>query len=186
MHMDKGVGWVSDHTTDCMEGKDEILDYCKKMYPSLGITNIVESSEHKHIKGWCPLGKTCTTLEAFKVRPYRYLYILLDYHAALLSQRYFLCWARFSMVLPVIGRLKEVLQNHSQEGRFGKYGLHCSLLALFIHHNFIFKLLSSIEALCIRYKVPNVDSLWLILARSFSNLWDEVTWKVCLCLLCCS
>ena len=68
------VDWVFDHSTDYMEGKNEILDCCKKMYPSLDITNIVESSEHKHIKGWCPLGKTCTTLEAFKVRPYRYLF----------------------------------------------------------------------------------------------------------------
>lgn len=71
MHMDRGVGWVSDHSTDCMEGKDEILAYCKKMYPSLEITNIVESSEYKHIKGWCGIGKTCNTMEAFKVRPYR-------------------------------------------------------------------------------------------------------------------
>ena len=52
---------------------------------------------------------------------------------------------------------------------------HCALLACFIHQNFIFKLLLSVEALCTRYKVPNVDSLQLILARSFSNLWDEVT-----------
>lgn len=73
MHMDTKSGWSSDSATDCMEGKDEILAYCKKMYPSLEITNIVESSEYKHIKGWCPLGKTCSTLEAFKVRPYRYV-----------------------------------------------------------------------------------------------------------------
>ena len=64
--------WLTDPKTDCMEGKSEILDYCKKMYPGLDITNIVESSEYKHIKGWCALGKAdCGTSEAFKVRPFR-------------------------------------------------------------------------------------------------------------------
>lgn len=72
MHMHKDSTWVSDSTTDCMEGKDEILAYCKKSYPTLAVTNIVEASEYSHIKGWCALGKSnCGTEEAFKVRPYR-------------------------------------------------------------------------------------------------------------------
>lgn len=72
MHMHKDGSWAVDSKTDCMEGKENILKYCKTSYPALEITNIVESSEVKHIKGWCPLGKSrCGTGDTFKVRPYR-------------------------------------------------------------------------------------------------------------------
>lgn len=72
MHMHEDATWESDPDTDCMEGKEKVLEYCKKMYPALEVTNIVESSDHKHIKGWCALGKSgCGSSEAFKVRPFR-------------------------------------------------------------------------------------------------------------------
>ena len=72
MHMHEDGSWMADPRTDCMEGKSEILAYCKKSYPTLDITNIVESSEEKRIAGWCSLGKSnCGSSEAFKVRPYR-------------------------------------------------------------------------------------------------------------------
>lgn len=73
MHMDPKDGWYSDSRTDCLESKDNILNYCKTVYPSLEITNIVETSDLMTIKGWCPLGdKDCSAAETFKVRPYRY------------------------------------------------------------------------------------------------------------------
>lgn len=74
MHMDPKDGWYSDSRTDCLESKDNILNYCKTVYPSLEITNIVETSDLMTIKGWCPLGdKDCSAAETFKVRPYRCL-----------------------------------------------------------------------------------------------------------------
>jgi len=73
MHTDPDLGWTSDRNTDCVENKEAILDYCKKAYPLLDVTNIVETSEFQHVKGWCPIGnkEACKSPEAFKVRPYR-------------------------------------------------------------------------------------------------------------------
>lgn len=74
MHMDPDKGWYSDPNTDCLESKEDILDYCKSVYPSLDITNIVETSEHEVIKGWCPVGRSgCSAPETFKVRPFRFV-----------------------------------------------------------------------------------------------------------------
>ena len=72
MHMDPSDGWYSDSRIDCLESKDNVLNYCKTVYPSLEITNIVESTDLMTIEGWCPLGKKdCSSPETFKVRPYR-------------------------------------------------------------------------------------------------------------------
>lgn len=71
MHMDPDMGWTSDPFTDCMESKQAILNYCNRTYPSLDITNIVETSDHMIIKGWCPLDQPHCQEETFEVRPYR-------------------------------------------------------------------------------------------------------------------
>lgn len=72
MHMKSEDSWISDPSSDCIEDKEEILKYCKKVYPNLFVTNIVESSSYQHITGWCSLGKKCIdSQEAFKVRAYR-------------------------------------------------------------------------------------------------------------------
>ena len=72
MHMDPNEGWYQDPQTDCIEDKKQILAYCKKVYPSLDVTNIVETLEHAVIKGWCPLGEAkCDQPQKFSVRPYR-------------------------------------------------------------------------------------------------------------------
>lgn len=73
MHMEHTGKWVSDSATDCIESKAEILKYCQKNYPTLDVTNIVESTKHVHIRGWCSLNKQCDPkqTEAFKVQYYR-------------------------------------------------------------------------------------------------------------------
>ncbi|XP_017024199.1 amyloid-beta-like protein isoform X5 [Drosophila kikkawai] len=53
--------WVTDlskKTTGatCLRDKMDLLDYCKKAYPSRDITNIVESSHYQKIGGWCRQG----------------------------------------------------------------------------------------------------------------------------------
>ena len=74
MHMDPDKSWTSDGEVDCLEDKQNILEYCKQLYPQLNIRNIVETTEHMIVKGWCPLGtKTfpCESPDTFKVQPYR-------------------------------------------------------------------------------------------------------------------
>ncbi|XP_045451817.1 amyloid-beta-like protein [Melitaea cinxia] len=51
--------WTPDLTTkphNCLKDKMEILDYCKKVYPSHDITNIVEASHYVKVSNWCKLG----------------------------------------------------------------------------------------------------------------------------------
>ncbi|XP_077967571.1 amyloid-beta precursor protein-like isoform X1 [Styela clava] len=58
-HRDIETGvWITDESgnTDCIKDKEEILNYCKKVYPTLQITNIVEGSEKTHIPSWCHVG----------------------------------------------------------------------------------------------------------------------------------
>lgn len=72
MHMDPTVGWSADSHVDCLGTKQQILDYCKLMYPQLDVQNIVETTESMIIKGWCPLGTPkCSEPDTFRVQPYR-------------------------------------------------------------------------------------------------------------------
>ncbi|XP_017109067.2 amyloid-beta-like protein isoform X1 [Drosophila bipectinata] len=53
--------WVTDLTkkttgATCLRDKMDLLDYCKKAYPTRDITNIVESSHYQKIGGWCRQG----------------------------------------------------------------------------------------------------------------------------------
>ncbi|XP_068627677.1 amyloid-beta-like protein isoform X2 [Battus philenor] len=58
-YMSAGGRWTPDLTTkprNCLKDKMEILDYCKKVYPSHDITNIVEASHYVKVSNWCKLG----------------------------------------------------------------------------------------------------------------------------------
>lgn len=53
--------WITDLnkktlSSTCLRDKMDLLDYCKKVYPSRDITNIVESSHYQKIGGWCRQG----------------------------------------------------------------------------------------------------------------------------------
>ncbi|CAH0625614.1 unnamed protein product [Chrysodeixis includens] len=58
-YMSAAGRWTPDLTTkphNCLKDKMEILDYCKKVYPSHDITNIVEASHYVKVSNWCKLG----------------------------------------------------------------------------------------------------------------------------------
>ncbi|XP_048483397.1 amyloid-beta-like protein isoform X2 [Plutella xylostella] len=58
-YMSTAGRWTPDLTTkphNCLKDKMEILDYCKKVYPSHDITNIVEASHYVKVSNWCKLG----------------------------------------------------------------------------------------------------------------------------------
>ncbi|GBP37870.1 Amyloid-beta-like protein [Eumeta japonica] len=60
-YMGAGGRWTPDLTTKpryCFKDKMEILDYCKKVYPSHDITNIVEASHYVKVSNWCKLGSS--------------------------------------------------------------------------------------------------------------------------------
>lgn len=68
---DDGV-WISDENryATCLSGKLDILKYCKKAYPKLNITNIVEYSHEVSIENWCrEEGSPCKWTHT--VRPYQ-------------------------------------------------------------------------------------------------------------------
>jgi len=73
-HVDLTTGaWINDEDdqADCFENKPEILEYCKKMYPDLDITNIVEANEKEEVSGWCKIGNHGKCKHSHKVTPYR-------------------------------------------------------------------------------------------------------------------
>ncbi|KAJ2951573.1 hypothetical protein O0L34_g13725 [Tuta absoluta] len=58
-YMSAAGRWTPDLTTKprtCLKDKMEILDYCKKVYPSHDITNIVEASHYVKVSNWCKTG----------------------------------------------------------------------------------------------------------------------------------
>ncbi|CAH2090509.1 unnamed protein product [Euphydryas editha] len=60
-YMSAAGRWTPDLTTkphNCLKDKMEILDYCKKVYPSHDITNIVEASHYVKVSNWCKLGSS--------------------------------------------------------------------------------------------------------------------------------
>ncbi|VDM26265.1 unnamed protein product [Toxocara canis] len=64
--------WVNDvnRYATCQSGKLDILKYCRKAYPKLDITNIVEYSHETKIGSWCrEEGKPCKWTHT--VRPYQ-------------------------------------------------------------------------------------------------------------------
>uniref|UniRef100_A0A915PSW0 A4_EXTRA domain-containing protein n=1 Tax=Setaria digitata TaxID=48799 RepID=A0A915PSW0_9BILA len=64
--------WMSDPSTlaTCLSGKLDILKYCRKSYPKLDVTNIVEYSHEVEIPGWCrEEGSPCKWTHT--VRPYQ-------------------------------------------------------------------------------------------------------------------
>ncbi|XP_053608891.1 amyloid-beta-like protein isoform X3 [Plodia interpunctella] len=77
-YMSSAGRWTPDLTTkphNCLKDKMEILDYCKKVYPSHDITNIVEASHYVKVSNWCKLGSgnaaKCKTTRW--VKPFRCL-----------------------------------------------------------------------------------------------------------------
>lgn len=73
-YLDDNRRWVtdSDSKSVCTKDKLEILEYCRKVYPSKDITNIVESSRYFKIDSWCKPGqKKCKA--SHWVKPYRCL-----------------------------------------------------------------------------------------------------------------
>ncbi|CAJ0933517.1 unnamed protein product, partial [Mesorhabditis belari] len=64
--------WVSDANryATCQTGKLDILKYCKRAYPTLNVTNIVEYSHEVTVEKWCKEeGSPCKW--SHTVRPYR-------------------------------------------------------------------------------------------------------------------
>lgn len=70
MHITPGGAWESDANTGCLNQPKDILDYCKKLYPSLDITNVMESPEPATIANWCR-GDQKTCSQSHTVYPYR-------------------------------------------------------------------------------------------------------------------
>ncbi|XGW33348.1 hypothetical protein V3C99_017637 [Haemonchus contortus] len=71
-YMNEDGVWISDENryATCLSGKLDILKYCKKAYPKLNITNIVEYSHEMAIENWCrEEGKPCKWTHT--VRPYQ-------------------------------------------------------------------------------------------------------------------
>uniref|UniRef100_A0A0B7AW35 E1 domain-containing protein n=1 Tax=Arion vulgaris TaxID=1028688 RepID=A0A0B7AW35_9EUPU len=64
-------GWKADKSTDCLDRLEDILAYCKVIYPEENITNVVESSYLVTIPNW-PLDKS-DRQHTHRVRPYRCL-----------------------------------------------------------------------------------------------------------------
>ncbi|XP_043204902.1 amyloid-beta-like protein [Amphibalanus amphitrite] len=73
-YMDSAGRWVSDldNKDGCLKNKEEILEYCKRVYPKLEITNIVESTHSFMVDDWCKLGHD-KCQESYLVKPYRCL-----------------------------------------------------------------------------------------------------------------
>lgn len=79
-YMSESGHWSSDinsavgntQSTSCSNEKLDILEYCKKVYPTRDITNIVEASHYVKIGNWCKVGRSkCKRTEW--VKPYRCL-----------------------------------------------------------------------------------------------------------------
>ncbi|MFH4983789.1 hypothetical protein AB6A40_010498 [Gnathostoma spinigerum] len=71
-YMGEDGAWISDvnRWATCQSGKLDILKYCRKTYPKLDITNIVEYSHEMKISNWChEEGTPCKWTHT--VRPYQ-------------------------------------------------------------------------------------------------------------------
>ncbi|RUS84903.1 hypothetical protein EGW08_007313, partial [Elysia chlorotica] len=63
--------WVADRSVDCLDGLEDILAYCQKMYPEHNVSNVVEASYLVTIPDW-PMMHTDRALP-HRVRPFRCL-----------------------------------------------------------------------------------------------------------------
>jgi len=71
-YLNRNGEWVSDSDPNavCLQGKYDILKYCRRVYPDLDVTNIVESTHSTKVVDWCKSdGKPCKW--TFWVNPYR-------------------------------------------------------------------------------------------------------------------
>uniref|UniRef100_A0A9J2PAN7 A4_EXTRA domain-containing protein n=1 Tax=Ascaris lumbricoides TaxID=6252 RepID=A0A9J2PAN7_ASCLU len=78
--------WVNDvnRYATCQSGKLDILKYCRKAYPKLDITNIVEYSHETKIASWCrEEGKPCKWTHT--VRPYQCIGKVGEFHSEALQ-----------------------------------------------------------------------------------------------------
>uniref|UniRef100_A0A915KYI8 E1 domain-containing protein n=1 Tax=Romanomermis culicivorax TaxID=13658 RepID=A0A915KYI8_ROMCU len=88
-YVDQSTGkWLSDKAiyATCLAGKLDILKYCRKVYPHLQITNIVEAENQLTISDWCkaPEGSTCKW--SFLSRPFKCLVGEFESEALLVPQ----------------------------------------------------------------------------------------------------
>uniref|UniRef100_A0A0N4ZW97 A4_EXTRA domain-containing protein n=1 Tax=Parastrongyloides trichosuri TaxID=131310 RepID=A0A0N4ZW97_PARTI len=65
-------GWTTDDNkyATCLTGKLDILKYCRKVFPNLNVTNIVEYSHEERIENWCS-EETKQCKYNHTIRPYR-------------------------------------------------------------------------------------------------------------------
>ncbi|CAD5216859.1 unnamed protein product [Bursaphelenchus okinawaensis] len=74
-YLNESGDWESDPSSvaTCLQGKLDILKYCKRVYPDKKITNIVEYGHISQIPQWCDedTGRHCQ--KTFYIRPYRCL-----------------------------------------------------------------------------------------------------------------
>ncbi|XP_062894996.1 amyloid beta precursor like protein 2 isoform X2 [Mobula hypostoma] len=76
MFMDIKTGkWEADPTgaQSCLGTKDEILNYCSKVYPDLQISGVIESNQPTKIENWCKRGKRKCSGHVHIVVPFRCL-----------------------------------------------------------------------------------------------------------------
>ncbi|XP_069796093.1 amyloid beta precursor like protein 2 isoform X2 [Narcine bancroftii] len=76
MFMDINTGtWEVDPsgTRSCLGTKDEILNYCTKVYPDLQISGVMESNQPTKIDNWCKRGKRKCSGHIHIVVPFRCL-----------------------------------------------------------------------------------------------------------------
>ncbi|CAG5120903.1 unnamed protein product, partial [Candidula unifasciata] len=64
-------GWIADKSTDCLTRVEDILAYCKTMYPEQNITNVVEASYLVTIPDWPMV--SADRKHPHRVRPFRCL-----------------------------------------------------------------------------------------------------------------
>lgn len=67
--------WQADPSgaATCLQGKLEILKYCKRVYPGRRVSNIVEYSHIAQIPHWCDEETGGRCQKSFYIRPYRCL-----------------------------------------------------------------------------------------------------------------
>lgn len=73
MYMDRNERWVADtdQHAQCLKGKLDILKYCRRVYPNLDVTNIVESTHFYQVSEWCKPSGDAACKWTFTVKPYR-------------------------------------------------------------------------------------------------------------------
>jgi len=67
-----GLSWVKDDSTGCLKDPADILNYCRKVFPTLDVRNVVESTTKVTIDNWCDYGVSLCD-KKFTVRPFRCL-----------------------------------------------------------------------------------------------------------------